>query len=163
MDVIAYTLGALAQKRECFVRYQELTQGLLTCEIDDILPGVEQREALREKIDAIDGALGEQIAQLEPERGALLTQAINNSCDYDAIPPEMQPVFAAAQQIFSTMSLIRRMEPELLERVEREKVGLVEEIKKLNQDSGAQAARFYPATDTSLPDGALLGERYRRI
>ena len=132
----------LAEKKEAFLRYEKETAALLTCAIDEIQLHMENRQRLADEIDHLDARLS-QLAADNPNHQDEIRMALKNRCARNRLSAEMQPVFDAAQGIFTVIHRIQRMESSVEERIQQEQKILLEKIKELNRTAGiAQTSHF---------------------
>ncbi len=151
MDTINELCEMLARKKDIFLQYEKDTEALLSCEADEIEAHMKSRKRLSGEVDRIDAAL-DRLAADGAENQTAVRQALKNHCGRSQIPAELRPVFDSAQQIFTVIHRIRRMESRAEERIKFEQDILLEKIKDLNRSTAAQASRFYgTAGITSQP------------
>ncbi len=160
MDAVNELCEMLAKKNDIFLQYEKDTDALLSCEIEDIEVYIKKRSNLSEEVDRIDAAL-DKLADSCADSKAI-RQALKNQCGRNQIPLELRPVFDSAQQIFSIIHRIQRMESRAEERIKFEQGMLLEQIKKLNRSTTAQASKFYDTAGRTSQD-SFFPASYKKV
>lgn len=149
---------ALVQKKEWFARYEACTEQMLQCDADSIENYITERARFANEIDGLDQAILDMCAGSQAQ---LLQAALRNSCDYAALPAQMQPVFLRAQEVLGHVNRIAQLDQAVLCRMEtllqeyRQQITRVQHAPKIARYlTGLQA----PAAETNM-----LGARYEKV
>lgn len=143
MNHIDTALRLLSEKYDLFSTFEEKTQRMLDCPVDDLEGLVSEREAIIEQVEAIDG----QIAALAADSGMqdAVMAAVRSTGNRDDLPPAVRSVYDAAAKIRALLTRLVETETQVGLRARLEQQKALEQIKNTNRGAGAQAAKFYSA------------------
>lgn len=130
----------LERKVGLFKQYEEITEGMLKSDIDDMLDFVKQRQDIAHQIDEIDA----EISDLFTLSGnSQMKDVVSNNIEFGDCPEEYVGLFELGQQLRACFTHIARTEEQITIYVETKKEELLELIKAQNNDISAKSARYY--------------------
>lgn len=136
----------LHEKSQLFFRFLEISQQMCTDPIDDISHNMQERLSLQERIEALDEKL-EPLFSADPAA----KEAAKSQCNYSGLAPEYAKIYDAAFQLHGVLSSIQRLEPQLKDRLLRERSMLLEKLESSQRSSGAAANRYYQSVHLEAP------------
>lgn len=144
MDCAEQVCGLLTERREWFLLYEQETESLLSCGIDEMPAHMQERDRLAAWVDDT-GYRIEEACRDDPE----LLAAAFNRCDRGGLPEAIAQVYDCGQQVFQVINRIYKLEPMVLLRMQQERDKLEEKIKDSNRSPAAQASRYFSGAQGS--------------
>lgn len=161
MNLIQAICDLIAEKKRAFIEYENHTQSILSCELEEIEAHVQRRQELVEQVQEADRKL-EELCRSNPIDGSLMLQAIQNKCDRAELPPQQLCIFDAAQEVFSVINRILNIETQASDRIHREQDALLQKIRETNNGTPAQAAKYYRNAGMVGGERTILHEKYNK-
>ncbi len=128
MDIVATICTLLEKKKEKFSEYEQATQNMLHCELDDLGNYITKRSVLANEIDKITAEI-EQLCLKNP-KGDLYAKISYAHVNFDMVPPALHPMFELGQQVRSIIARIHKLEPQVMQRLEGQKKEAFQKVKE---------------------------------
>lgn len=160
MEQIYGITELLSAKKELFVRYEQLTEQMLTDSIEKLADLTMRRQKLCNSIDKIDKEIVKEADKLP--NGSIIVKALHLQCLRDQVPDSWLDFFDKVQEIFAIVNRVRQMEPEITARIQNELMAVTEKIKENNRSMTAYAAKFGNGI-YSEQDAGILGKKYQKV
>jgi len=151
MNEIKVTMDLLHQKKELFLSYEQTTNQMLDCDIEEMEIFFNRREELIEKIDAINAKIAQAAEQ---DTSSVLLQAIKNKCARNDLPEHLLCVFDLSQTVFSVINRISNIEPQIMARLMQSKTELENLIKSTNNTP--KIAKYLNTVNPTYESGTFL-------
>ncbi len=133
----------LYQKKSLFLQFEQESEAMCFCPVDEIDLHMCERLKLQQKIQEID----EQLVPLyETVPGA--AQAVAHASDRDTFSPDLAEVYDASLSIKGVLNRILLNEPTLMERVQLERSALLQKLEESRQSSSSVAQGYYKSMST---------------
>lgn len=133
----------LQQKKSLFLQFEQESEAMCFCPVEEIDLHMCQRLRLQQDIDEIDRQL---IPLYEAVPGA--AQAAAHETDRTCLPGDLLAVYDAALSVKGVLNRILQNEPTLLERVRLERDGLLQKLEESRQSSSSVANGYYKSMST---------------
>lgn len=130
----------LEEKTKAFLEYERATEDMLWAPIDNLEDDMQTRAGLIKSIDRLDKAIMEQC-----EGDSARLSALKCEGDRTKLSPECARIYDGAQSSLAVVVRIRELEPQVQDRMERERGELLQKISENNQSQGALASKFFDA------------------
>ncbi len=146
----------LKEKCGLFLQYEQETDALLACTLEEMQAHMKEREKLAGQIDGVDRQISEACGGSQE-----VMDAVYNRCDRGGLPEALAKIYDSAQPVFQIINRIRQAEPLAEMRMQREKDALEVKIKQSNRSSAAQASRYFSGARGS--ESAARSAHFRKV
>lgn len=112
-------IGLLKEKKQLFEKFEAVTDQMMTDsfdQIDQMIDCTEQREQLKQQIDALDLRIRE--TAMQSKDGDQIIRVSKNLCDFKGLSPEYREIFEAGQDIFRIISRVQIADPQIQKNME---------------------------------------------
>lgn len=116
LDTVGTICVLLDKRGKLFLEYEDLTQELLKCDVDDVEYYITQRNTLANAIDEVAEEIG-RVCDAAPG-GKVLFDAANARINFDSVPSELLPVFELGQNVRGIIARIGQTNQQVLERLQ---------------------------------------------
>lgn len=143
MSQIQPILDLLAQKKKLFLQFEQASEAMCFCPVDEMDEHMCERLELQQKIQELD----EQLAPLyQAVPGA--QRAVSHADERELLSPELAELYDAALSVKGVVNRILLNEPTLLERVQLERGTLLQKLEETRQSSSSVAKGYYKTMST---------------
>ncbi len=137
----------LQKKQQYLTQFEEATQQMLFCPIEQLEDLVSERQRLIEKMDDLEKNLDALCRENADQ--VLLSLILTGKGDAGEIPERLQPIYEEAIKIRTVASRLRQSDRQASLRLKTEQKRVLKKIKEMNQGANAKAARFYSNAGTA--------------
>lgn len=159
MKDIQSILHNLDQKKEQILRFEKLSELLLTSNIEQMEEIVDKREDIIQTINALEEEL--MLMPSYQEYPDEIRNAIKNRGNRDDINSEYLPLFDKGQELFAIVNRISLMEDAILQHIEDCRIELEEKIRESN--TLPKIKRYLDTIPNELEDGSLLSSGSKKV
>ncbi len=117
--------------------YEETSQKLLDCSVDDIPLLMQKRQNIMEETAQLDHRIKLECSD-EPEA----LSAYLNKCSREGLSDELAEIFELRQEFNAIGFRVKNLDPEIMQRFVAFRDEAMEEIKKNNSGHSAKAAKY---------------------
>jgi hypothetical protein len=153
-------LTLLFQKKALLLRYEQETQKILSCEIDNMAEHVNARQGMAARIDAAGAHIAQLCAQ-DPQVGPVALSAATNKAAMGRLPQSLMKILSEAQEISAVAARIQQADIQATDRLKQERNALRIKIEEINRSISARAARYYQTPPAQ--ERVLLDKRYKNV
>ncbi len=150
-------LALLAQKRDLFLEFERVSNGLCTQAVDELQQGMEQRGALLRQVCGLD----EQLRGLCGGDTAL-RDAVDNRCGRGDLPPDLARVFDASMEVKAVVNRILNGEEATRRHLEQQREQILQKIEAMNSSASAVAEKYRRSVQTGMPQ-PMVDARDKKI
>ncbi|MFT3951787.1 MAG: hypothetical protein QM689_07600 [Oscillospiraceae bacterium] len=136
----------LSRALDGFLEFERETDALLVCPFEEIEAHMNRRGALSAQIDGVYEELYRRCGT--SVMGEAFRDAVANRSERESLPAAAQPVFDAAQKIFTVIHRILITDEQVNARLNAEKQIILKKIRDFNTGAHAQAVKFLSGTST---------------
>lgn len=131
----------LQEKQKLLLSFEEATQNMLHCPMEELENLVQERQKLIDSVDKLD----EKLCALcrDTPQGQAVLQVLAGQGSPESIPKEVQELYDDAMRIRTILSRLQESDIQAALRLRVEQERILEQIKATNQGLTAKAARFY--------------------
>lgn len=147
-------LSLLAAQYSDLSNVEKRTEEILYAPADDFSDLIDQRGLLLEKAVLVENTLKKAGAENETLRNAL-----NGSAEPGSLSEELKRVYEASLRVKAVLCRIRRLEPQVVTRMENERAEVLSHLEGLNASSNSVAASYSRALQTAVPPADFTGVR----
>lgn len=118
-EITKEVIGLLKEKKQLFEKFEAVTDQMMTDsfdQIDQMIDCTEQREQLKQQIDALDLRIRE--TAMQSKDGDQIIRVSKNLCDFKGLSPEYREIFEAGQDIFRIISRVQIADPQIQKNME---------------------------------------------
>ena len=145
-------LSLLAEEYKELSQVEKLTETIFNAPSDDFIDLIAERGSFLNKAVLAENRLKEIGAA-----DAVLRDVLSGRAELGALTPELQEVFEASLRVKATLCRIRRLEPQVITRMENERAEALSHIEELNRSSGSVAGSYKAAVSTATTNRAFTG------
>ncbi len=149
----------LQQKKELFLKYEEISDELTYQDIERMEVIVDARDELIQQINSIDEEI--KNSSLTDKYGTAVYQAIRNRCNRSDVAVELIPLFDLGQEILAVINRLMQMEPRIVQNIDEKQKELEQKIKDSN--SLPKIQKYFDTIQTDLEDGSLIRSTAKKI
>lgn len=159
MNDIESILNNMNQKKEQILKFEELSELLLSSDIDEMEEIVDKREVIIQTVNMLE----EEMLQMPfyQEHSEEIRNAIKNRANRDDINIEYLPLFDKGQELFAIVNRISRMEEAIAQHIEDCRIKLEERIKESN--ALPKIKRYLDSIPNEIEDGSLLSSGSKKV
>lgn len=136
-------LPLLQEKKNLFLLFEQESEAMCFCPVDEIDIHMCERLKLQQKIQAVDDQLVPLYASV-PQAA----QAAAHAVERDSLPPDLAAVYDASLAVKGVVNRILLNEPTLNERVKLERDALLQKLEESRQSSSSVAQGYYKTMST---------------
>lgn len=145
-------LSLLAAQSGNLSNVEKLTEEILYAPADDFPDLIDRRGSFLEKAVLAENALKKAGAENETLRTVL-----NGSAEPGSLSEELKRVYEASLRVKAVLCRIRRLEPQVVTRMENERAEALSHLEELNVSSNSVAASYSRALQTAVPPASFTG------
>ena len=145
-------LSLLAEEQTQLAGVEQLTEKILCAPSDDFIDLIADRGTFLNRAVLAENRLKTISAADEALRGVLSGRA-----DLNSLTPDMQEIFEASLRVKAILCRIRRLEPQVVTRMENERAEALSHIEELNRSSGSIAGTYKAAVSTAVTNRVFTG------
>lgn len=145
-------VSLLAEEREQLAEVERLTEEILYAPSDDFIALIADRGGYLSRAVVAENKLKALSACDETLHSVLSGQAELNS-----LTPDLQEVFEASLRVKAILCRIKRLEPQVVTRMENERAEALSHIEELNRSSGSIAGTYKAAVSTAMTNRVFSG------
>lgn len=152
----------LSQKIDLFLEYEKITQRLLECNTEELEDYILARDEIASRVDGINQALAECCSK-SSDIYPLLTQAIQNQCNYGDLTEDLKPVFEKSQKVYGIITRIQTFNPQIVARVEAMRQEMLCQIACVNNSKTASMHKYLNSAGFKTENFSVLGGKYAKV
>lgn len=126
--------------------FEQETIDILSCDVDEIEEHSDNRVKITHELDRVFDHIELLCSEME-EDGDRVRRIIRSSRDLTEVAPDEEAIYFKMQEIGSLINRIKDSDVQAVDRIDREKDGLLGKIKAENTGAGAKAAKFMVGTN----------------
>lgn len=147
-------LSLLASQQSDLVQVEKLTEQILYAPAEDFSDLINQRGTFLEH-----AVLAENRLKQAGSGDGSLRSVLNGSAEPGALSPELREVYETSLRVKAALCRIRRLEPQVVTRMENERAEALSHLEELNASSNSAAAGYSHVLRTAVPPASFMGTR----
>lgn len=147
----------LRTKKKKFTQFEDATEAILNCTIDEIDGFMSKRQAIIQEINKLDEHVHLLSTQLGKEQQ--VHAVIKNKFIRSEVPLELLNCYDLGQEIFTVINRISKLEPMIVERAEQIKKEAQKNLRK-NNNVPKIAKYFHQYEDAG---SILVSKKYEKV
>lgn len=145
-------LSLLEEEQVQLSEVEKRTESILYASSDDFVELIADRGSHLSRAVLAENRLKELGAGDETLRDVL-----NGPADINALTPDQREIFEASLRVKAILCRIKRLEPQVITRMENERAEALSHIEELNHSSGTIAGSYKAAASTAITNRPLTG------
>ena len=147
MDGASELQERLQQKEACLIRFEQVTQQMLDCPIEQLEGLVLERQRQIDRVNQLDQEIDNLCQQADEV--ALLQDVLQGRADVGRIPDHLKIVYQLVLRIRTVLSRVQESDLQAGIRLRIEQERILDRIKATNQGTRAKAARFFSTSNVT--------------
>lgn len=156
-EIINKIENLLNIKKDKFLQFEQATEAILCCDVDEIESFMGKRQQIIEEITELDEHI--RILSVEMGKEEQIHKAIKNKYIHSEVPAELLGCYDLGQGIFTVINRISKMEPDIVARAEKIKQEAEKNIKKNN--NVPKIARYFNQYEET--GNILVSKKYEKV
>ena len=151
MENIEKLVTLLVEKRDIFLKVEELSNMMLTSPIEEILDIQADRGQLLQQAVKVQDEINKEVSIDKSVKDIL-----NNSCDMSNLSENMARLYEASMRVKAVINRINNLEVDLRTRLEGERSDILDKLESMNKSSNSVAGNYKRSVQMGVPQISLF-------